>query len=157
MGNTTSGPEQNSLEIQRIKDVLAQDTESFTGGDLTTEAQYNDANANKPFYNEYMQAKTAYLAMKNNTQNGGSLRSCSFKVGDIVTRKARDGEHEPCNLTGKIIEVIASHEWPAGSGKKLPVMYVINFPNLFSGTNHSGTKLAFPCCDLDLVFDSKHY
>ena len=158
MGNTTSGPEQNTLEIQRIKDVLAQDTESFNGGDLTSEAQYNDANANKPYYNEYIQAKTAYLSMKNNIQSGGSgsSSSCSFKVGDIVKRKARDGEHEECELIGKIIEVVPSHEWPVGSGKKLPAMYVINFPNLFPGTSHSGIKLAFTCCDLELVFDGKY-
>jgi hypothetical protein len=156
MGNTTSGPEQNTPEVQKIRDVLAADTESFTGGDFTSEAQYNDANANKPYYNEYIQAKTAYLAMKNNIQNGGSSNSCSFKVGDIVKKKARDGDHEEYELIGKIVEVVSSHEWPVGSGKKLPTMYVINFPNLFPGTNYSGIKLAFTCCDLELIYDSQN-
>jgi hypothetical protein len=156
MGNSNSIPEShpNKKELQVIKDVLAQDTESFSGGDYTSEAQYNDANANKPYYNEYIQAKTAYLAMKNNTQKGGS--NCNFKVNDIVKRKARNDDNEPCELVGKVIEIINSHEWPVGSGKKLPTMYVINFPELFVGTPHANVKLILPCCDLELVYDSKH-
>ena len=156
MGNSNSHPVPNkhAQELDVIKNVLAQDSESFSGGDYTSEAQYNEANANKPYYNEYIQAKTAYLAMKNNTQKGGS--HCTFKVGDIVKRKPRTNDHESCNLTGKILEIIESHEWPAGTGKKVPTMYVINFPELFAGTPHANIKLVFPCCDLELVYDSKH-
>jgi hypothetical protein len=155
MGNTTSGPEQNTPEIQRIRNVLAQDTESFSGGNYTSEAQYNDASANKPYYHEYIQAKTAYLALKNNNQRGGTS-SCAFKVGDIVKRKSRADEHDTCELHGKIVSVVESHEFPAGSGKKIPTMYVINCPELFKGTPNEGLKLVLPCCDLELIFDSIH-
>jgi hypothetical protein len=156
MGNSNSYPipTKHAQELDVIKNVLAQDTESFSGGDYTSEAQYNEANANKPYYNEYIQAKTAYLAMKNNTQRGGS--HCNFKVGDIVKRKHRTDEHDPCELVGKVMEIIEGHEWPVGTGKKLPTMYVINFPELFANTSHANIKLVFPCCDLELVFDSKH-
>lgn len=156
MGNTTSGPEENTPEIQKIRNALAQDTDTFSGGDLTSEANYNENNANKAYYNEYIQAKTAYLALKNNNQRGGSSGSCSFKVGDIVKRKARTGEHDACELHGKIISVIESHEFPSGSGKQIPTMYVINCPELFKGTPNEGLKLVLPCCDLELVFDSIH-
>jgi hypothetical protein len=158
MGNSNSNPvpSKHAQEVDVIKNVLAQDTESFSGGDYTSEAQYNEANANKPYYNEYIQAKTAYLAMKNNTQSGGSQSSCSFKVGDIVKRKSRVGEHGSCDLYGKIISVVESHEFPIGTGKNIPTMYIINCPELFKGTPNEGMKLVLPCCDLELTFDSKH-
>ena len=107
MGNSTSAPENNYTEIQKIKDVLATKTEAFTNEennkkvleensnnytemqkikdvlDADTETfqynkenkeysetsemqKYTESNANQPFYNEYMQAKEKYLALKNN-------------------------------------------------------------------------------------------
>ena len=157
MGNEVSGPihpEQNNVtEMKHIKEVLAANTETYVRGNdnATSEAQYTATNANIPHYNEYMQAKQAYLKQKQ--QNGGNS---AFKVGDIVKRKSRSDETEPCDLTGKITEVVESHEWPAGSGKQLPTMYIINFPELFKGTSNENCKLAFPCCDLELVFDSNY-
>lgn len=155
MGNSNSIPESNpnKQELDGIKNVLAQDTESFTAGDYTSEEQYNEANANKPYYIEYIQAKTAYLAQKN-----GSTNSCSFNIGDIVKRKPRINEHEACELIGKVVGIVESHEWPIGSGKKMSKMYIINLPELFAGTpyaNNSG-KLAFPCCDLELIYKNKN-
>jgi hypothetical protein len=160
MGNEVSGPakpESNFTEINQIKNLLDTKTETYTNNKdiVTSDAQYTVTNANIPHYNEYMNAKKEYLRKKEmQMQTGGT--HCSFKVGDIVRRKSRTDEHEPCELTGKITEVIESHEWPAGSGKKLPTMYVINFPELFKETPNENLKLVFPCCDLELVFDSKH-
>jgi hypothetical protein len=133
MGNSNSIPEShpNKQELDVIRNVLAQDTESFSG-DKTNKVE------------------TAPLEQK------GGLNSCTFKVDDIVKRKSRTNEHEPCDLVGKVTEIIQTHEWPSGSGKKIPTMYVINFPGLFVGTSHANVKLAFPCCDLELVYDSKH-
>jgi hypothetical protein len=159
MGNEVSGPihpEKNLTEMNKIQNVLDANTETFVskGGDnVTSDAQYTITNANIPHYNEYMQAKQQYLLQKLK-QNGGSN---NFKVGDIVKRKSRSDEIEPCELIGKIVEVVESHEWPAGSGKQLPKMCIINFPELFKGTSNEGCKLAFPCCDLELVFDSTHH
>lgn len=150
MGNEVSTP--MHPELNQLQKVLDTNTESYTkhNDNVTSDAQYTITNANIPHYNDYMKAKQTYLAQRNGQRGGNN----SFKVGDIVKRKSRPEETEPCELVGKVSEVIEGHEYPIGSGKKLPTMYVINFPELFKGTSNEGAKLVFPCCDLELVYDS---
>ena len=99
MGNSTSGPEQNTPEIQRIKDTLAADTESFNGGNYTSEAPYDVKKENQPYYKEYMKAKAQYLAMKNK-QNGGANYEDPYENTMYVTvsREPRQLHYKEADL-----------------------------------------------------------
>jgi len=71
MGNSNSTPETNFTEIQKIKDILARNTETFGGGDSETSVaqNYTESNSNLPYYKEYMDAKQKYLVLKNQKTN----------------------------------------------------------------------------------------
>jgi hypothetical protein len=104
---------------------------------------------------ELLDANTETYFVSQQQQKGGSNPKIELKVNDIVKRKSRSNEDILCELTGKITAIVESHEWPVGSGKKLPTMYIINFPELFKGTNEESAKFAYPECDIELVYDSK--
>jgi hypothetical protein len=74
MGNSNSAPEpeEHKQSFQQIRNVLAADTETFSGGNLTSEAPYDVNKVNQPYYKEYMEAKNKYLAIKN-LQKGGAV------------------------------------------------------------------------------------
>ena len=39
-------------------------------------------------------------------------------------------------MTGEIKHISKSLEWPPVSGRTIPKMYVIDFPELYKGTEH---------------------
>lgn len=80
-----------------------------------------------------------------------------FKVGDNVKRTgsswSKSKEVEALGMIGEIKGISPEFEWPPESGKIIPKMYVIHFPNLYKGTKHEGTFLAVVEDDLELVVD----
>ena len=79
MGNSSSTPENMQPQLNSIKNILDANTETYNPlkGDKsvseTSEEEYTESNVNKPFYNEYVEAKQKYLASKGN-MTGGNLR-----------------------------------------------------------------------------------
>jgi hypothetical protein len=79
MGNSNSTPENIHPHLTSIKNILDANTETYNplkrdkNVSETSEEEYSESNANKPFYNEYMETKKKYLASKTNMM-GGNLR-----------------------------------------------------------------------------------
>lgn len=80
-----------------------------------------------------------------------------FKVGDTVKRIGslhNEGDTvEALGMTGEIVSIAPEGEWPPGSGRILPKIYFINFPDLYKGTRHEGVNLGVVEEDLELVVD----
>jgi len=81
MGNSTSNPENNFEQFEKINNILNTNTETYNslGGnqnysETSEEVNYTESNANKPYYKEYMQAKQQYLNTKLNIKGGNNLR-----------------------------------------------------------------------------------
>lgn len=83
-----------------------------------------------------------------------------FKVSDTVKRIGvttcgiDSPPAEALGMTGKIINISPSKEWPPNSGQMVPKMYFINFPDLYKGTEHEGVLLGVIEADLELVVDT---
>ena len=81
-----------------------------------------------------------------------------FKVGDNVKRTgsswswSESKEVEALGMIGEIKFISPERESPE-SGRIIPKMYVIHFPNLYKGTKNEGTLLGVVEDDLELVVD----
>lgn len=82
------------------------------------------------------------------------MYSNKFQICDTVKRiRGTDiGEGiEALGLIGVIKDISPEKEWPIGSSKILPKMYIIDFPELYKGTKYEGVLLGVPENDLELV------
>ena len=93
MGNTVSAPEpeEHKKSFQQIRNVLAADTETFKGGNFTSEAPYDVNKINQPYYKEYMEAKNKYLAIKN-FQKGGAIPGSVYNRMDVQVKNNEGGK-----------------------------------------------------------------
>ena len=86
MGNTTSNSDsKNYTEVQKIKDILNTNTETFTshGGDQTSEEKYTESNNKLPYYNEYMATKAQYLLTKLKSLMPGKKLSVTIRLHQV--------------------------------------------------------------------------
>jgi hypothetical protein len=101
------------------------------------------------YKDKYLKYKSKYLELKK--QVGGN----KFKLGDMVKRigsSYNEGSKvEALGMIGEIKNINESSEWPPQSGKMIPKMYFINFPDLYKGTKHEGVLLGVVEDDLELV------
>ena len=78
-----------------------------------------------------------------------------FKLGDKVKRTgtsySESKDIEAFGMTGEIKFISPEKEWPPNSGRIIPKMYFIDFPNLYKGTIHEGTLLGVIEDDLKIV------
>jgi phage-related protein len=91
MGNSSSVSNNNNPHLNEIKNILEADTETYnrTGGDknvseTSEEKMYTESNANKPFYNEYMDLKKKYLESKMNKNLTGGNYKLSSNLRQII-------------------------------------------------------------------------
>ena len=102
------------------------------------------------YQEKYFKYKNKYLNLKK--QVGGN----KFKVGDTVKRvgsswKEEGSDVEALGMVGIIKNITESSEWPPQSGRILPKLYFISFPDLYKGTEQEGTLLGVVEEDLELV------
>lgn len=79
-------------------------------------------------------------------------------VGDKVKRigKTDVGEGvEAFGMTGTIRNIEPRREWPPQSGRIVPKMYFIHFPELYKGTKYDGVQLGVVREDLERVVEAK--
>ena len=78
-----------------------------------------------------------------------------FNVGDIVKRIGSSyyegASPEAMGMIGTVVSISESTEWPPNSGRIIPKLYFINFPELYKGTKHENVKLGVVGEDLELV------
>lgn len=78
-----------------------------------------------------------------------------LKIGDNVKRTgsswSESKEVEALGMIGEIKNIIPKSEWPPNSGRIVPKMYFIHFPNLYKDTKHQGTLLGVVEGDLEIV------
>ena len=82
-----------------------------------------------------------------------------FNKGDIIKRIGSTditGEGiEALNLIGTIIDITESGEYPPNSGKILPQMYIIDFPELYKDS-YNKIKVMIGVIEEDLELVQKH-
>ena len=79
-----------------------------------------------------------------------------FKIGDSVKRIRNtfsESKVEALGLIGEIKHIAPVREMPPNSGRMIPKMYFIDFPDLYRGTEHEGVLLGVVEEDLELVID----
>ena len=80
-----------------------------------------------------------------------------FGVGQNVKRTGSSySESEVVEALGMTVEIkfiSSEREWPPNSGKIIPKMYVINFPELYPDSKHGDVLLGVVEEDLELVLD----
>ena len=80
-----------------------------------------------------------------------------FEVGQNVKRTGSSYSEsevvEALGMTGEIKFISSEREWPPNSGKIIPKMYVINFPELYPDSKHGDVLLGVVEEDLELVLD----
>ena len=73
-----------------------------------------------------------------------------FKIGDRVKRVgssySEGGNVEALGMTGVIVDISPEGEW---FGRNIPKMYLIDFPDLYTGTEHEGVLLGVIEQDLE--------
>ncbi len=78
-----------------------------------------------------------------------------MEIGNNVKRTgtsySESKDIEAFGMTGEIKFISLEREWPPNSGKIIPKMYFIDFPNLYKNTNYEGTLLGVIEGDLELV------
>jgi len=106
---------------------------------------------------KYLKYKEKYLELK---EMLGGAEAEKYVVGMRVKRVKGDDDvyadgsihrAEALGKYGIIKSIEEEREWPPGSGKMLPKMYVIDFKNHYEGTKHEGVTISVIEDDLELV------